>query len=64
MKEIVFILSSLNDSHFRKRVEEFMDKGYQVKVYGFKRKGQNLPLLRYTPIILGEIENRNFTARL
>lgn len=64
MKEIVFILSSLNDSHFRKRVEEFMDNGYQVTVYGFKRKGQNFPDLRYKPVILGEIENRNFTARL
>ena len=64
MKEIIFILSSLNDSHFRKRVEEFMDNGYQVKVYGFKRKGQNLPLLRYNPVVLGEIENRNFSARL
>ena len=64
MKEIVFILSSLNDSHFRKRVEEFMDNGYQVKVYGFKRKGQKLPPLRYEPIILGEIENRHFSARL
>lgn len=64
MKEISFILSSLNDSHFRKRVEEFMDNGYQVKVYGFKRKGQNLPRLRYEPVILGEIENRNFSARL
>ncbi len=63
-KDIVFILSSLNDSHFRKRVEEFIDNGYQVKVYGFRRKGQNLSDLRYKPVILGEIENRNFSARL
>ena len=64
MKEIYFILSSLNDSHFRKRVEEFLDHGYHVKVYGFKRRGQSLPPMRYTPIVLGEIENRNFSARL
>lgn len=63
-KEIIFILSSLNDSHFRKRVEEFIDNGYQVKVYGFKRKGQNLSDFRYKPVVLGEIENRNFLARL
>lgn len=63
-KDVIFILSSLNDSHFRKRVEEFMEHGYQVKVYGFKRKGQNLPQLRYEPVILGEIKNRNFTNRL
>jgi glycosyltransferase involved in cell wall biosynthesis len=35
-----------------------------VKVYGFKRKGQKLPQMRYEPIVLGEIENRNFSARL
>jgi glycosyltransferase involved in cell wall biosynthesis len=64
MKQIVFILSSLNDSHFRKRVEEFMENGYHVKVYGFKRRGQKLPVLRYEPVVLGEIENRNFSARL
>lgn len=63
-KDIVFILSSLNDSHFRKRVEEFLDNGYQVKVFGFKRKGQSLPKTRFTPTILGEIENRNFSSRI
>ena len=63
-KDIIFILSSLNDPHFRKRVEEFLDYGYQVKVFGFKRKGQSLPVTRFTPIILGEIENRNFASRI
>ncbi len=64
MKEIAFVLSSLNDTHFKKRVEEFMIHGYQVKVYGFIRKGQKLPPLRYSPVILGEIVNRNFKSRL
>lgn len=63
-KHIIFILSSLNDSHFRKRIEEFIENGYQVKVLGFKRKGQDLPPLPYIPIVLGEIENRNFKSRL
>lgn len=65
MKEIVFILSSLNDPHYRKRVEEFIDHGYRVKVYGFKRLGQKLDeCFKYQPIILGEIENRKFASRL
>lgn len=64
MNEFVFILSSLNDPHYRKRVEEFIDKGYRVQVYGFKRKGQILQDLPYTPIILGEIQERNYSARL
>lgn len=63
-KEIVFILSSLNDSHFRKRVDDFLENGYQVTVYGFKRKGQDLPITRYVPIVLGEIENRKFSSRI
>lgn len=64
MKQIIFILSSLNDSHFRKRVEEFVEHGYDVKVYGFKRVGQKLPEFKYPVTVLGEIQNRNFKARL
>ena len=64
MKEIVFILSSLNDPHYRKRVEEFMDHGYEVTVYGFKREGRELPPSRYNPIVLGEIQNRSFSSRI
>lgn len=64
MKEIIFILSSLNDSHFRKRVEEFMEHGYIVKVFGFKRADQELPEFKYPVNILGEIQNRNFKSRL
>lgn len=65
MKEIVFILSSLNDSHFRKRVIEFIEHGYQVKVYGFKRVNQPLPEnMGFDYTVLGEIANRNFTSRL
>ena len=64
MKEFVFILSSLNDPHYRKRVEEFIEHGYRVHVHGFKRKGQALPELPYEPTVLGEIEERNYYARL
>lgn len=64
MKEIIFILSSLNDPHYRKRVEEFMDHGYEVTVYGFTRTGRELPESRYTPIVLGDIQNRSFRSRI
>lgn len=64
MKEIVFILSSLNDPHYRKRVEEFVEHGYEVMVYGFKRADQKLPELKYPVKVLGEIQNRNFKSRL
>ena len=64
MKEFVFILSSLNDPHYKKRVEEFIDNGYKVTVYGYKRKGQILQEFTYKPIVLGEIFERNYSARL
>lgn len=64
MKEIIFILSSLNDSHFRKRAEEFINHGYFVTVYGFKRKEQALPISKYPVIVLGEINNRDFKSRI
>ena len=64
MKEIVFILSSLCDPHFRKRVEEFAEHGYKVKVYGYKRHNQNIQQFPVEPHILGEISNRNYLKRL
>ena len=62
--EFVFILSSLNDPHYRKRVEEFIERGYNVQVYGYKRKGHPMPDLSFSPIILGEIQERNYSSRL
>lgn len=65
MKEIIFILSSLSDSHFRKRVEDFIEAGYKVQVYGFKRYGEKIPTcLPYEVHVLSEIKSRNYFARL
>lgn len=64
MKEVVFILSSLCDPHYRKRVEEFVEHGYNVKVYGFKRCNQKIQSFPVEPIILGEISNRDYFKRL
>ncbi len=64
MKEVVFILSSLCDSHYRKRVEEFVENGYNVAVYGFKRKGLNLQPFPCKVAELGEISNLSYFARL
>ncbi|MBE6196113.1 MAG: glycosyltransferase family 4 protein [Rikenellaceae bacterium] len=64
MKEIVFILSSLCDPHYRKRVEEFAENGYKVAVYGFKRQGQSIQNFPCEPVILGEIPNRGYFSRL
>ena len=39
--QIIFIVPSISDSHYRNRIIEFIDKGYTVNVYGFKRKNSN-----------------------
>ncbi len=64
MKEIVFILSSLNDPHYQKRVEAFIEAGYNVMVYGYKRKSRAIQELPYKYTILGEIENGDYNSRL
>lgn len=65
MKEIIFILSSLSDSHFRKRVEDFIEAGYHVTVYGFKREGEQISeSLPYKVHILSEIKSRNYFDRI
>lgn len=62
--KINFILSSLNDSHFLKRVQEFIDHGYDVKVFGFRRKGLPSPNVLFPMQELGEIACGNYLGRL
>lgn len=64
MKEIIFILSSLCDPHYRKRVEEFVEHGYKVKVYGFARKNQTIEIFPCEPIVLGYTENASYANRI
>ena len=61
---ISFVLGSLNDSHYRKRVEEFVKYGYDVQVFGFLREGQVLPEYTCSVNILGTIKERNYRDRL
>ena len=39
-QKIVFILNSISITRCQKRVQEFIDHGYQVDVYGFERGGE------------------------
>jgi len=63
-KSVVFVLSSLNDPHFQKRVKEFIGHGYSVFVYGFLREGQGVPVLDYKYTVLGTIRERDYFSRL
>lgn len=38
--QIVFILNNITITRCLKRVSEFVDKGYEVEVYGFKKQGE------------------------
>ena len=61
--KIVFILPSIDDSHYKNRVLEFIENGYDVKVYGFYRldRERKLPF-EYS--LLGRLENARYTNRL
>lgn len=65
MKTIVFIVPSLTDSHYKNRVIEFIEQGFDVKVYGFTRVSgkpiQNLPN-RYT--VLGSLVDEGYIQRI
>ena len=63
MRSIVFIVPSIDDSHYKNRIIEFIENGYDIKVYGFCRrnKERNLP---YDYKILGNIENASYTNRV
>lgn len=59
-----FILGALNDSHYRKRVEEFVKHGCNVQVFGFLREGQALTEYPCDVNVLGTIKERNYKDRL
>lgn len=39
-KKIVFVLNAITITRCQKRVQEFIDAGYEVEVYGFERGGE------------------------
>lgn len=62
--QVNFILSSINDYHYLKRVNEFIENGFSVKVFGFRRKGMALPTVSFPIEELGEIACKNYFDRL
>lgn len=66
MNRVVFILNDISHPRCHKRISEFIGNGYKVAVYGFSRKGFVTPYITpdYTPIILANIGEGNYLARL
>lgn len=62
--KIVFIQTSIADSHTRHRVEDFMAEGFQVEVYGFLREGAKIPSLPYEVRQVGVLRNNRYAERL
>ena len=58
-KTVVFILNSLEQQRCHKRIREFLDNGYEVKVYAFNRKyGVEVSRFeRYEVEVIGEFGN-------
>lgn len=58
MKKVIFISHSLQDSRSDKIINNFIDNGFDIEVYGYVRNPEK-PLVceRYTPTVLGTVLN-------
>lgn len=64
-EEIIFIISSLSDSHCKHRILSFLQLGYRVKVYGFQRNGESVPEnLPYEITVVGTVQDSQYRARI
>lgn len=56
--KVIFISNNLNSTHDRARVEEFIQQGVEVEVYGFTREADNGSIRNsdyYNPIVIGHV---------
>lgn len=62
---IIFITSTTSNSHCKNRIEQFIQQGYKVHVYSFRRDKETTPEnLPYKIQVLGEIVSSNYLKRL
>lgn len=63
---IVFVLASIDAPHILKRIGEFIDRGYNVEVYGFKHFRETSLVLpdSFNINIIGEITQANYWKRI
>jgi hypothetical protein len=62
---IIFIASTITDSHCKNRIEQFIQQGYQVVVYSFRRNNEKIPTnLPYDVNPIGEMVSSNYFKRL
>lgn len=65
LPKVIFIVPSITISHYKSRVLEFVENGYEVEVYGYERsthsKNKDLP---YRYHIIGNIEDGSYIDRV
>ena len=65
MKKIVFVINSIKQARCVRRVEEFIERGYQVNAYGFDREGDHRALPNIPLTVVGTFQNgSNYFNRL
>lgn len=65
MKKIVFVINTIRQARCVRRVEEFIEHGYQVDVYGFDREGDKRALPNIPLNVIGTFQNGpNYLNRL
>lgn len=64
--KVVFVLDSIDAPHILKRINEFVENGFEVEVYGFKHfREKSLPLpYNFKINIIGEINHANYWLRI
>ena len=63
--QIVFIVNLLRQARCIRRINDFIDRGYSVKVYGFDRAGDTRQSPNYQYTVLGIIDNKtSYSSRL
>jgi glycosyltransferase involved in cell wall biosynthesis len=63
-KKIVFIVNTIRQARCSRRIEEFVEHGYPVEVYGFDREGDKRSLPNFPFKIIGTFQNgSNYLVR-
>ena len=63
--KIIFLVPSITNSHYKNRILEFIDRGYDIEVYGFERSTHNKPKgIPYKYHIIGNIEDGSYISRI
>lgn len=63
--KIIFIIPSITNSHYKNRILEFINNGFEVEVYGFERSTHNkYKDFPYKYLIIGNIDDGSYIGRI